>query len=121
MEEFRYSVAPQDNFLLVEANGKAQPNLIISMYEDVVKQAEKLQISSILLNAVELQLDYSSLNTMEVMARLKEILKGMYLARVVSFGDYKNSLIETISEQQQLTIKNFDDMDTAKSWLAKIR
>ena len=119
--QFNYQCIAESKqgYVHVHASGIALPSCIIKMYEDVTTRAKMKNLSKILVELTDCELDYSGSEVLRVMKKVAPLLAQFTVARVVAHACYKNELIETISAKQALPIKNFDNRDCAISWLTK--
>ncbi|WP_448565371.1 hypothetical protein [Thalassotalea ganghwensis] len=107
----------QQNYVYVCASGKATPSCIIDMYDNVTQYANTLNINKLLISFTELELCYSGSEVLRVMKKIAPLLSQFTIARIVALDCYKNDLIEAISTQKSLPVKNFENEAAAIDWL----
>lgn len=104
-------------YLKVNVTGIAQTNDIKNLYREIFNIVENNGINKVLLDCVQLELDYDSSEVLRIMKAVQQQLSRLKLARIVSNRSHKQMLIQQIADDRELTMKNFNCFGTALSWL----
>ncbi|MEW6992541.1 hypothetical protein AADZ91_17890 [Colwelliaceae bacterium 6441] len=116
---YQISLFTEENYFHVQVTGDATPEAIIKMYNDLTLFGKAHNIANILVNISSVLLTYSSSEILKSMQKLQPILFGFKIARVVCMSNFKNDLIEAISEDKLMNVKNFDNNEMALDWLIR--
>lgn len=114
---YNISVAPESQIIEVTAIGNSSPNDIISMYREIGLFIRLHKKKLLLLDVVNLKLNYSGDKVVRVLEAIKNDLRSIRVARIVSPADFKSDLIDLFAKSNQLNIKSFYLKEEAIAWL----
>ncbi|KAF7769713.1 hypothetical protein PCIT_a2604 [Pseudoalteromonas citrea] len=114
-----YSINTTDpcDIVAVTAKGCGKPDEVIDMYEKIQHFAQLHHMTKVLLNVVELKLNYSGSDVLKVTKVIETLLPHFRVARVVSPADFRSDLIDLFANTISLEIKSFHDEHHAIEWL----
>lgn len=115
---FAYEICQQNQgHLQVSLSGVAGVRDILSMYDDVCLRAKEQQIDKILVDVTGCKLDYPMTQFVPLMKQLARILAPFRVARVCNVFEFRQDLIENISNKSSVMLKNFTCEQQAINWL----
>ncbi|WP_340677779.1 hypothetical protein [Paraglaciecola sp.] len=89
------------------------------MLKTIVKLAGKNQVKNVVVDATELNIEYSTMNLTNLMLRMQQEdwLNEIKIARIIKPQDNAQNLVGEMAEKYKLPIKNFDNRSEALMWL----
>ncbi|MBE0368114.1 hypothetical protein [Pseudoalteromonas aurantia] len=117
--QFQYDIITDlpTSIIKVSVKGSGTPTEVINMYDEINRVAKLHNKPNLLLNVVNLKLNYSGSDVLKVMKAIENILLHVRIARVVSPADFKSDLIDLFADNNALEIKSFYSEELAITWL----
>ena len=105
------------DYILLLGRGSADATQIEEMYQSVYEYASSSNVYRLLFDVREVELNYPMDHFVPLMKRLSPVLKKLKTARVIATDTLHQSMIETVSRNNELALKNFDCRTQALNWL----
>lgn len=117
---FEMTHAIHEHYLEVTFRGEADPQSIVSAYQQLVGLSEQSGQKKILLNASALEINLDADNLFDTVKRVIPMLLGLRVARILDPASYGFYLIDAQFANHDLPVRNFADEQEALSWLLRL-
>jgi len=118
MEETTFTVAEDRSYLIARTNQNNTPEMGRRLFADIAARIARTGISKVLLDARAQTTPFPALAAHEAGARIAQVVPlGSIIAIVVSDALELHSLVEITASNRGVSLRYFNDMDQALTWL----